>query len=275
MDSQSKPLISAADLRAEARRLENALDAKLALFARLAGGEEESLPLSVCGSSASGGSERSASEVQDEIEGMLGQLHEVNDMLSRHYSSSGSATSVTTSRHVLQRHREILHDLVQEFIKIKSNFRTHEERHELLSAAAPRAQRDTCERSHRQRCYRSGRGDQSCAQLAALSLRRRLVEAAAALQPRPPSERADRCGGGAQAAGQADPGRAPRRLHLSADSLLVGERLSLLSPTRWCEARQALHGTRWRPRARGEVRPRLWWTASGGRRVGAWRRWRP
>uniref|UniRef100_A0A7S0NMR4 Golgi SNAP receptor complex member 1 n=1 Tax=Calcidiscus leptoporus TaxID=127549 RepID=A0A7S0NMR4_9EUKA len=134
MDSQSKPLISAADLRAEARRLENALDAKLALFARLAGGEEESLPLSVCGSSASGGSERSASEVQDEIEGMLGQLHEVNDMLSRHYSSSGSATSVTTSRHVLQRHREILHDLVQEFIKIKSNFRTHEERHELLSA---------------------------------------------------------------------------------------------------------------------------------------------
>lgn len=106
------------ELRREARRLEHALDSAMVQFGRL--------DLSEPGSS--GAFEARA----EEIEGMLQNLQDVNDQLSRQASSAtGSAAS---TMHVLQRHREILHDFMQEFSKTKHNLKLADERQQLLSS---------------------------------------------------------------------------------------------------------------------------------------------
>jgi len=106
------------ELRREARRLEHGLDAEMVQFGRL--------DLSEPGLS-------SAFDVRGrEIEAMLHRLQEVNDQMSRQASTAtGSAAS---TMHVLQRHREILHDFMQEFAKTKSNLKSADERQQLLSS---------------------------------------------------------------------------------------------------------------------------------------------
>jgi len=113
------------DLRKDARRLENGLDAKLVQFARLDGGCDE------VGGAQSGLDATAGSALQREIEHMLLQLSEVNDQMSRQAASASG--SVATTRHVLQRHREILHDFMQEFNKTKANLKSADERQQLLS----------------------------------------------------------------------------------------------------------------------------------------------
>jgi len=126
----SRPLHTMEELRREARRLEHALDSAMVQFGRL--------DLSEPGSS--GAFEARA----EEIEGMLQNLQDVNDQLSRQASSAtGSAAS---TMHVLQRHREILHDFMQEFSKTKHNLKLADERQQLLSSVrcepcTPSAQR--------------------------------------------------------------------------------------------------------------------------------------
>ena len=47
---------------------------------------------------------------------------------------SASATGAAASMHVLQRHREILHDFTQEFNKTSANLKVSDERSQLLSS---------------------------------------------------------------------------------------------------------------------------------------------
>jgi Golgi SNAP receptor complex protein 1 len=106
------------ELRREARRLEHGLDAEMVQFGRL--------DLSEPGLS-------SAFDVRGrEIEAMLNRLQEVNDQMSRQASTATGPAASTM--HVLQRHREILHDFMQEFSKTKSNLKSADERQQLLSS---------------------------------------------------------------------------------------------------------------------------------------------
>ena len=100
--------------RARARKLENEIDSKLVQLSRL---------------DATGGT----SQLQQEIEAALQQLTDVNDRLSHDASSSGPGSTATTM-HMLQRHREILHDFQQDFAKSKASLRAAAERSELLSS---------------------------------------------------------------------------------------------------------------------------------------------
>eukprot|EP00965_Chrysotila_dentata_P145103 4791961-Pleurochrysis_carterae.AAC.1 len=150
----STPLVGGAEVRAEARRVENILDAKLVLYARFARGDEKhdrrasSGQGGACGGSdlvgMCGSLDKQPADLEHEIEQLLMQLGEVNDRMSRLYTSSTSVGSGSTSRHVLQRHREILHDLAQEFNKIKTNLKSAEERQELLSTVRA----NICEHRH-------------------------------------------------------------------------------------------------------------------------------
>lgn len=96
--------------RREARRLENEIDSKLVLFSR----------------------EQTSSALQNEIERALQDLVEVNDQMSRDAASSVGGTA--TSMHMLQRHREILHDFQQEFSRTRSARREASMRDQLLSS---------------------------------------------------------------------------------------------------------------------------------------------
>ena len=111
-----------ADARSSARRLENEIDSKLAQLNRL-------------NSSNSGSSSCSPAfpQLQCEIEVLLQDLAEVNDTMSRQAASCAPGTTATAI-HMLQRHREILHDFQQEFNKSKATFRATMERDELLSS---------------------------------------------------------------------------------------------------------------------------------------------
>lgn len=103
-----------ADLRARARRLESELDSKLVQLSRLEGASPAYAALA------------------QEIERTLADLGEANDAMSREAATSpgGSATAM----HKLQRHREILHDLQQEFSKAKTAQKAATERSQLLSS---------------------------------------------------------------------------------------------------------------------------------------------
>lgn len=111
-----------AELRKQARSIENQLDAKLVQYSRLDTGS--------CGTSASSGRETPAL-LQRDIEQLLSQLGEVNDKMSR---GMGEGGGLAASMHVLQRHREILHDFTQEFNKTRANLRASDERDQLLSS---------------------------------------------------------------------------------------------------------------------------------------------
>ena len=95
-----------------ARRLENELDSKLAQLCHLDGNT-------------------SASPLLQEIEAALQELGEVNDTMSK---ATGGTASTTTAMHMLQRHREILHDLQQEFTRRRVALHAATERSQLLNS---------------------------------------------------------------------------------------------------------------------------------------------
>ena len=97
-----------------ARRLESELDSKLVQLSRF-----DTL-------------EDSASVLLKQIDGLLAELGEVNDTMSREASSTPGGTA--TAMHKLQRHREILHDLQQEFSRSKAQLKAATERDQLLSS---------------------------------------------------------------------------------------------------------------------------------------------
>ena len=103
-----------ADSRARARNLEQALDSKLVQLSRL----DDSGP--------------SAGALLQEIERFLAELGEVNDAMSREAVDAPGGTA--TAMHKLQRHREILHDLQQEFNKSRASLKAATERSQLLSS---------------------------------------------------------------------------------------------------------------------------------------------
>ena len=113
-------------LRKQTRKVETDLDLKLVQYSRLDGGDEGS------SSSAPKRPEKSSAVLQREIEQLLRQLGEVNDSMSRHTSTATGGAASTM--HVLQRHREILHDFTQEFHKTRQNLQRSDERQQLLSS---------------------------------------------------------------------------------------------------------------------------------------------
>jgi len=113
------------ELRREARRVEHGLDAEMVQFGRLDMGEPDS----------SGAFEARCRE----IEALLHRLQDINDQMSRQATTATGPAAATM--HVLQRHREILHDLMQEFSKTRSNLKSADERQQLLSSVSGRARR--------------------------------------------------------------------------------------------------------------------------------------
>ena len=107
---------SSTSARTHARRLESEIDSKLVQLSRIDG----------TGAAVTHG------PLLQEIERLLGHLSEANDAMSREAvdAPGGSATAM----HKLQRHREILHDLQQEYSKSKSALKTANERSQLLSS---------------------------------------------------------------------------------------------------------------------------------------------
>ena len=102
--------------RRAARRLENELDSKLVLF----------------GASCAPSGGTTFEILRREIEHALQELEQVNDRMSR--DAAGTSGGTATHMHMLQRHREILHDFQQEFNKLRSARRAASEREELLSS---------------------------------------------------------------------------------------------------------------------------------------------
>ena len=111
------------DLRSKARLTENELDAKLVQYSRLDNADRGTSGFSV--------QRESPVMLQRDIEQLLVQLAEINDKMSRQMNGGGG---VAAAMHVLQRHREILHDFTQEFSKTKANLKILDERNLLLSS---------------------------------------------------------------------------------------------------------------------------------------------
>eukprot|EP01018_Ginkgo_biloba_P006409 Gb_03651 [translate_table: standard] len=100
------------DLRKQARKLEGQLDEQLASYRKLVNTKVE-------------GSEQ---EHEVGIERLLQQLQHVNAQMQV-WVSSGSSDILS---HTLTRHREILHDLSQEFNRLRSSLRARREHAALL-----------------------------------------------------------------------------------------------------------------------------------------------
>lgn len=120
------------ELRKEARKMEGDLDVKLSSYAKLsgrftqgAGGYGDSGSPTVVGSS------RSWKSMEMEIESLLERLQDINDSMSRCAASATPATSISQK---LARHRDILHEFIQEFRRIKGNINSMREHAELLSS---------------------------------------------------------------------------------------------------------------------------------------------
>ncbi|XP_024398729.1 Golgi SNAP receptor complex member 1-1 [Physcomitrium patens] len=99
------------DLRKQARKLESELDVKLASFRRI-------------GTPKDGQGDGSEAE----IEKLLQHLNEVNKDMQNWVSNAGS----DVLSHTLARHRNILHELSQEFARIRVNAKVNREHAELL-----------------------------------------------------------------------------------------------------------------------------------------------
>ncbi|KAG6628633.1 hypothetical protein CIPAW_14G026700 [Carya illinoinensis] len=117
------------ELRREARKIEGDLDVKLSSYARL--GARFTQGGYVDAGSPSAGSSRSWKAMEMEIQSLLEKLLDINDSMSRCASSAAPMTSVTQK---LARHRDILHELTQEFRRTKGNVNSMREHAELLSS---------------------------------------------------------------------------------------------------------------------------------------------
>ncbi|KAF6133902.1 hypothetical protein GIB67_040666 [Kingdonia uniflora] len=117
------------ELRKEARKIEGDLDVKLSSYAKLGtrftqGGYSEP------GSPSVGGG-RSWKSMEMEIQSLLEKLQDTNDSMSRCAASATPTTSVTQK---LARHRDILHEFIQEFRRIKGNINSMREHADLLTS---------------------------------------------------------------------------------------------------------------------------------------------
>ncbi|XP_074272904.1 Golgi SNAP receptor complex member 1-2 [Silene latifolia] len=114
------------ELRKEARKIEGDLDVKLSSYAKLASRSSQGFV-----DSGSPSSSRSWKSMEMEIQSLLEKLVDINDSMSRCAASAVPTTSVTQK---LARHRDILHELTQEFRRIKGNINSMRESAELLSS---------------------------------------------------------------------------------------------------------------------------------------------
>ncbi|KAH7659992.1 Golgi SNAP receptor complex subunit 1 protein [Dioscorea alata] len=99
-------------LRKQARKLEGQLDEQLNTYRRFVSNKPD-------------GSEN---EIESVIERLLKQLQQVNSQMQSWVSSGGSEIL----SHTLNRHREILQDLSQEFKRLRSSLRSKQEHASLL-----------------------------------------------------------------------------------------------------------------------------------------------
>ena len=106
------------EIRQQARKLENEIDSKLVQLSRF---------------DANAAGAAGYPQLQREIEALIQQLAEVNDTMSRE-AAGGAGGGTATAMHMLQRHREILHDFQQEFNKNKATLKAANERDQLLTS---------------------------------------------------------------------------------------------------------------------------------------------
>ncbi|NXX19371.1 GOSR1 protein, partial [Podargus strigoides] len=130
-----------ADLRKQARQLENELDLKLVSFSKLCTSysstrdgrrdrySSDTTPL-LNGSSQ----DRMFETMAVEIEQLLGKLTGINDKMAEYTNSAGVPSLNAALMHTLQRHRDILQDYTHEFHKTKANFLAVRERENLLGS---------------------------------------------------------------------------------------------------------------------------------------------
>ncbi|NXT24643.1 GOSR1 protein, partial [Syrrhaptes paradoxus] len=130
-----------ADLRKQARQLENELDLKLVSFSKLCTSysgtrdgrrdrySSDTTPL-LNGSSQ----DRMFETMAVEIEQLLGKLTGINDKMAEYTNSAGVPSLNAALMHTLQRHRDILQDYTHEFHKTKANFLAIRERENLLGS---------------------------------------------------------------------------------------------------------------------------------------------
>ncbi|XP_078235316.1 Golgi SNAP receptor complex member 1 isoform X2 [Pogona vitticeps] len=135
------PLGPPADLRKQARQLENELDLKLVSFSKLCTSyshtncregrrdSSDTTPL-LNGSSQ----DRMFETMAVEIEQLLGKLTGINDKMAEYTNSAGVPSLNAALMHTLQRHRDILQDYTHEFHKTKSNFIAVRERENLMGS---------------------------------------------------------------------------------------------------------------------------------------------
>ncbi|KAL5718269.1 Golgi SNAP receptor complex member 1-2 [Ranunculus cassubicifolius] len=117
------------ELRKEARKIEGDLDVKLSSYAKISGRFTQGGYADT--GSPTVGSSRSWKSMEMEIESLLEKLQDTNDSMSR---CAASATPTTSISQKLARHRDILHEFIQEFRRIKGNINSMREHAELLNS---------------------------------------------------------------------------------------------------------------------------------------------
>ncbi|KAL4199237.1 hypothetical protein AMTRI_Chr03g50150 [Amborella trichopoda] len=117
------------ELRKEARKIEGDLDVKLSSYAKL-GGRLAQGSYADTGSPTVSGS-RSWKSMEMEIQSLLEKLLDTNDAMSRCAASAAPTTSINQK---LARHRDILHEYMQEFKRTKGNINSMREHADLLNS---------------------------------------------------------------------------------------------------------------------------------------------
>jgi len=128
----SGPLQQWEDIRKRARRLEADIDGKLVAFNRVS--VNQGTPKVEKESDLESGEQTGdavTSSLASELESLLTQLSETHQEMGRCVKDLGAGEGARQS-HVLQRHRELLHEYEKEFRKIKANIKEQRERDDLL-----------------------------------------------------------------------------------------------------------------------------------------------
>ncbi|XP_024523007.1 Golgi SNAP receptor complex member 1-2 isoform X3 [Selaginella moellendorffii] len=113
------------ELRREARKIEGDLDVKLSSYAKLGG------MLAHGDGHGAGAGDVAYNSMEMEIESLLEKLLDLNDAMSRCVASATSTASISQK---LARHRDILHELTQEFRRTRGNINSMREHADLLSS---------------------------------------------------------------------------------------------------------------------------------------------
>mmetsp|Transcript_69976 Transcript_69976/g.145872 ORF Transcript_69976/g.145872 Transcript_69976/m.145872 type:complete len:244 (+) Transcript_69976:293-1024(+) len=129
--SPGGPLQQFEDVRKRARRLEADIDGKLVAYNRVSvsqgakGGTESDVE------SGEQTGDSFTTSLASELESLLAQLSETHQDMGRCVKDLAAGEGARQS-HVLQRHRELLHEYEKEFRKIKANIKEQRERDDLL-----------------------------------------------------------------------------------------------------------------------------------------------